>query len=53
VYVSDADAVYAKALAAGAGSVEVPNDKPYGERSAGIKDLFGNVWWVATYTGGD
>jgi PhnB protein len=53
VYVSDADAVYAKALAAGAESVEAPNDKPYGERSAGIKDLFGNVWWVATYTGGD
>jgi len=51
VYVPDADAVYARAMQAGATSVEAPNDKPYGERSAGIKDPFGNVWWAATYTG--
>src|SRR4029077_20041254 len=49
VYVPDADAVYARAMQAGATSVEAPNDKPYGERSAGIKDPFGNVWWAATY----
>jgi PhnB protein len=51
VYVPDADGVYEKALRAGATSVEGPNDKPYGERSAGIKDPFGNVWWAATYKG--
>jgi PhnB protein len=51
IYVPDADTVYANALRAGATSVEAPNDKPYGERSAGIKDPFGNVWWAATYLG--
>jgi len=51
VYVRDADAVYARAMQVAATSVEAPNDKPYGERSAGIKDPFGNVWWTATYTG--
>lgn len=51
LYVPDTDAVYAKALKAGATSIEAPNDKPYGERSAGIRDAFGNVWWAATYLG--
>jgi PhnB protein len=50
-YVADVDAVYSKALKAGATSIEAPNDKPYGERSAGIRDAFGNVWWPATYLG--
>jgi len=49
-YVADVDAVYTKALKAGATSIEAPNDKPYGERSAGIRDAFGNVWWAATYS---
>ena len=26
-----------------------PEDKPYEERQAGIRDAYGNVWWVATY----
>jgi PhnB protein len=51
VYVADADAVYAQAVRAGATSLEAPNDKPYGERSATVKDAFGNVWFVATYLG--
>jgi PhnB protein len=51
VYVPDADAVYAQALQAGASSVEAPQDKPYGDRSAGVKDPFGNSWFIATYLG--
>ncbi|MDQ1408456.1 MAG: hypothetical protein QOJ41_191, partial [Acidobacteriaceae bacterium] len=32
-------------------SVEAPATKPYGERSAGVKDPFGNIWFLATYHG--
>jgi PhnB protein len=51
VYVDDVDASYQRALAAGATSVAAPEDKPYQERAAGIKDSFGNTWYIATYTG--
>jgi PhnB protein len=50
-YVPDTDARYADAMRAGAVSVEAPTTKPYGERSAGIKDPFGNTWFLATYLG--
>lgn len=50
-YVPDADAVYARALAAGAKSVYAPKDQPYGERSGGVEDAWGNQWYIATYTG--
>lgn len=48
LYVPDADAVYHRALAAGATSIEEPTDQPYGDREAGVKDLAGNLWWIAT-----
>jgi PhnB protein len=48
VYVPDADAVYERALAAGAESLATPEDKPYGERMAGVKDPTGNIWYMAT-----
>ncbi len=51
VYVPDTDAAYARALRAGATSVEEPQDKPYGDRSAGVKDAWGNSWFIATYLG--
>jgi PhnB protein len=51
VYVLDTDAGYAEAIRAGATSVEAPATKPYGERSATIKDTFGNTWFLATYLG--
>jgi PhnB protein len=51
LYVPDLDAVYAQAMKAGATSVEVPQDKPYGDRSAGVRDPFGNTWFIATYLG--
>ncbi|MGB2901669.1 MAG: VOC family protein [Candidatus Acidiferrum sp.] len=51
VYVPDTDAVYAQALRAGATSIETPQDKPYGDRAAGVKDAWGNSWFIATYLG--
>jgi len=51
VYVPDADAMYAQALRAGAMSVESPSDKPYGDRSAAVKDRFGNTWYLNTFRG--
>jgi PhnB protein len=51
VYVPDTDAAYARAMRAGATSVEEPQDKPYGDRSAGLKDPWGNSWFIATYQG--
>jgi uncharacterized glyoxalase superfamily protein PhnB len=47
LYVDDADATYGKMLAAGATSLEAPNDAPYGDRRAGAKDPCGNQWYVA------
>lgn len=49
LYVPDADAVYQRALDAGATSVEEPVDQFYGDREAGVKDPTGNVWWIATH----
>ncbi|MGH9859018.1 MAG: VOC family protein, partial [Candidatus Acidiferrales bacterium] len=49
LYVPDADAVYRRALAAGATSFYEPMDQPYGDREAGIRDGFGNSWYIATH----
>jgi uncharacterized glyoxalase superfamily protein PhnB len=51
VYVEDTDAVYQRALAAGAVSIQPPVDQVYGERSGGVKDLAGNNWYIATLKG--
>ncbi len=48
VYVDDVDATYQRALAAGATTVQPPADQFYGDRSGGVKDAFGNLWWIAT-----
>lgn len=49
LYVEDADAVYRRALAAGAASLQEPADQFYGDRNAGVKDPAGNIWWIATH----
>lgn len=49
LYVPDTDAVYAQALHAGATTIEAPSDKPYGDRSAGVRDPWGNSWFIATH----
>ncbi len=48
MYVADCDAVYKKALKAGAKSVREPADQYYGDRSGGVQDKAGNQWWFAT-----
>jgi len=52
VYVEDTDAVYERALHAGATSVSAPQDHEYGERSGSVKDPAGNFWYIATHKGG-
>ena len=47
VYVDNADEVYGKALAEGATSLMEPSDQSYG-RSCGVKDPFGNTWWLTS-----
>ena len=49
VYVPDVDVAYQAALESGATSIQEPSDKPYQERQAGVRDSYGNVWWIATY----
>ena len=49
LYVPDVDAVYKRALAAGAASTMEPANQFYGDRNAGVKDPSGNLWWIATH----
>ena len=49
LYLPDADGFYARAIAAGATSVREPADQFYGDRSAGVRDQFGNQWFIATH----
>jgi uncharacterized glyoxalase superfamily protein PhnB len=51
VYVQNTDAVYQVALDAGAVSLDPPADQPWGERTANVRDLFGNHWYIATFQG--
>jgi PhnB protein len=48
LYVDDTDATYKRAVAAGAASIEEPNDAFYGDRRAAVKDATGNQWFIAT-----
>jgi PhnB protein len=48
VHVPDCDAVYQRALAAGAKSIQEPADQPYGDRLGLVADAFGNQWCIAT-----
>ena len=49
VYVEDVDAVYTRALQAGAKSVRELKDEFYGDRAGGVADPVGNQWWIATH----
>ena len=49
LFVKDADATYHASMLAGAESLMEPNDRPHGDRMAGVKDPNGNVWWIATH----
>jgi uncharacterized glyoxalase superfamily protein PhnB len=47
IYVEDADATFQKALAEGATEVMPVTKQSYG-KSGGVKDPFGNTWWITT-----
>jgi PhnB protein len=49
LYVEDVDAVYVRAVAAGAKPVRPVIDQFYGDRSGTLEDPFGHVWHVATH----
>lgn len=51
LYVEDVDAVYEKAVLAGATNLSAPGERPYGDRECGFRDPGGNQWFVATYQG--
>jgi PhnB protein len=48
LYVPDTDAVYRRALDAGAESVMAPEDAFWGDRYAIVRDPFGHQWSIAT-----
>lgn len=49
LYFEDCDAVYQRALRAGATALQEPTDQFYGDRTAGVRDPIGNIWWLATH----
>lgn len=48
MYVKNVDALVTRAGKAGATVVRAPQDEPYGDRSATLRDPFGHRWMVAT-----
>jgi len=49
LYLEDADAVFARAVAAGAKVLRPVQDQFYGDRSGTIADPFGHTWTIATH----
>ena len=49
LYVDDVDAVYARALEAGAKSLSEPQDQFWGDRFAQVEDLDGYRWALARH----
>jgi PhnB protein len=47
LYVVDADAAMAQALAHDATLEMAVANMPYGDRQGGIKDAHGNIWWIS------
>lgn len=48
LYVPDCDSLYQQALRGGATSLSAPTNQSYGDRSAGVVDAWGNMWYMAT-----
>lgn len=46
LYVSDADATYARALEMGAVAVDPVADQHWGDRQGTVRDQFGNTWFI-------
>lgn len=49
VYVEDVDAVFARAVHAGARALEEPTDQFYGDRAGQFEDPFGHRWSIASH----
>ena len=49
LYVADCDAVFKRAIAAGATSMTPLTDQFYGDRSGCVLDPFGHQWTIATH----
>jgi PhnB protein len=49
VYVEDVDAIFEKAIAAGADAITKPENQFYGDRAASFTDPFGHRWHIATH----
>jgi len=49
LYVPDVDALYKRAVKAGATPTSEPADMFWGDRMAQVKDHFGNSWGIATH----
>jgi PhnB protein len=49
VYVPSVDAVYERAVDAGATPLRAPEDQFYGDRTAHFEDPFGHRWCIATH----
>lgn len=49
LYVTDVDATFQRALAAGAVQQRPVQDQFYGDRSGTLEDPFGHVWTIATH----
>jgi PhnB protein len=47
LYVGDADAAVARAVAAGGELIMAVADMPYGDRQGGVADRGGNIWWIS------
>lgn len=47
LYVDDADAAMSRAIAAGAVEIMPVADKPYDDRQGGVRDAWGNLWWIS------
>ena len=50
LYVEDVDTIFSQAVAAGAKVQRPVADQFYGDRTGGIEDPFGHVWYIATHT---
>jgi PhnB protein len=51
LYVEDADAVFGRALAAGATPVTQPTELAWGDRVGRVRDPLGNLWWIQERVG--
>lgn len=47
LYVENADEMMERAIRAGVEQIMAVADMPYGDRQGGVKDPFGNLWWIS------